>query len=88
MAEIVDNTAILKIVRSFFPFKSRSRNFLVGSLFGSGKYGVQAWSSKYRRQDIFTVLEVGPDISEVMQMHVVQPCKIFYLIMSNSLAGE
>lgn len=88
MAEIVDDTAILKIVRSFFPFKSRSRNFLVGSLFGSVKYDVQAWSSKSRRQDIFTVLEVGPDISKVMQMHVVQPCEIFYLIMSTSLAGE
>lgn len=88
MAEIVDNTAILKTVRSCFPFKSRSRNFLGGSLFGSGKYGVQACSSKYRRQDIFTVLEVGPDISEVMQMHIAQPCEIFYLIMSGSLVGE
>lgn len=46
------------------------------SLFGSGKYGVQTWSSKYKRKDIVTVLEVGPDISEVMQTHIVQPCEL------------
>lgn len=35
MAEIMDNMATLKIVRSFFPFNSKniSRNFLVGTVF-------------------------------------------------------
>lgn len=64
MAEIMDNTATLKAVRFFFPpFKSRNRNTLVGRVFLALGNMVCRLGQASMRRDIFTVFEVGPDIS-------------------------